>query len=78
MMSHESDASQGGNTPPQVTLARLLTELAALPAEQRAAIAALLSSTAPPATLPRPTPVAAPAADDEPDRLRSGYEGLTR
>ena len=74
MMSHESDASQGGNTPPQVTLARLLTELAALPPEQRAAIAALLSPAASPVKLPTTPPVAAPPGDDGPDRLHRGYE----
>ena len=44
MVSHGSDASREGNIPPPVTLARLLTELAALPPEQRAAIAALLAN----------------------------------
>ena len=58
-------------------LMRLLTELAALPAEQRAAIVALLSPAAPPGTLPTTT-VAAPAGDDEPDRLHRGYERGTR
>ena len=57
-------------------LMRLLTELAALPPEQRAAIAALLSPAAP--TLPSSPSVAAPVSDDEPDRLHRGYEGGTR
>ena len=72
MVSHESDASRDGNVPRPVTLARLLTELAALPAEQRAAIVVLLSSTAPPVKLPTTTPVAAPACD-EPDQLHPGH-----
>ena len=59
-------------------LMRLLTELAALPAEQRAAIVALLSPAAPPVTLPTTPPVAAPAGDEEPDRLHRGYEGFSR
>ncbi len=59
-------------------LMRLLTELAALPPEQRAAIAALLSPAAPKVTLPPSPPVAGPVSDDEPDRLHRGYEGGTR
>ena len=78
MVSHGSDASRDGNTSPSVTLARLLTELAALPPEQRAAIAALLSPTAPPATLPTQTPVVVMAGDDKSDRLHRGYEGGSR
>jgi len=59
-------------------LMRLLTELAALPPEQRAAIAALLSPATPTVTLPSSPPVAAPVSADEPDRLHRGYEGGTR
>ena len=74
MVSHGSDASRDVNGLPPVTLARLLTELAALPPEQRAAIAALLSPATPTVTLPTTTPVGTVAGADEPDRLHRGYE----
>ena len=57
---------------------RLLTELAALPLEQRAAIAALLSPATPTVTLPTTTPVVTGHGADEPDSLHRGYEGVTR
>ena len=74
MVSHGSDASRDVNGLPPVTLARLLTELAALPPDQRAAIAALLSPAAATVTLPTTTPVVTGHGDDEPDRLHRGYE----
>ena len=78
MVSHGSDASRDVNGLPPVTLARLLTELAALLPEQRDAIAALLSPAAATVTLPTTTPVVTVAGADEPDRLHRGYEGGTR
>ena len=80
MVSHGSDASRDVNSPPLVMLARLLTELAGLPPEQRAAIAALLSPAAATVTvtvtvtLPTTTPVVPGHGDDEPDRLHRSYE----
>ena len=59
-------------------LMHLLTELAALPPEQRAAIAALFSPATPTVTLPTTTPVVTGRGDDEPDSLHRGYEGVTR
>ena len=78
MMSHGSDASRDGSGPAPDALARLLTELAALPPEQRAAIAALLSPATPTVTLPTTTPVVTGHGADEPDSLHRGYEGVTR
>ena len=76
---HETFTPLPAATPGRPTdLMRLLTELAALPPEQRAAIVALLSPAASPVTLPAAPPVAAPTGDDEPDRLHRGYEGGTR
>ena len=71
-MSHGSDASRDVNGLPPVTLARLLTELAALPPDQRAAIAALLSPAAATVTLPTTTLVV--TGHGEPDRLHRDYE----
>ena len=82
MVSHGSDASRDVNSPPLVMLARLLTELAGLPPEQRAAIAALLSPAAATVTvtvtvtLPTTTPVV--TGHGEPDRLHRDYEGGNR
>ena len=80
MVSHGSDASRDVNSPPLVMLARLLTELAGLPPEQRAAIAALLSPAAATVTLPTTTLIVTghgrdgPDRPDRPDRLHRDYE----
>ena len=78
MVSHGSDASRDVNGLPPVTLARLLTELAALPPDQRAAIAALLSPAAATVTLPTTTLIVTGHGRDGPDRLHRGYEGGSR
>ena len=76
MVSHGSDASRDGNGPPPVTLARLLTELAALPPEQRAAIAALLTPALVGGVCAPPIAIASGREERgrEPDRLHAGYE----